>query len=77
MKAMGVVPGISDLIYLSSAGPVFIEMKTEAGIQSPEQNKFQQIVEGLGYQYIICRSFEKFQEIINGNPAKPFTGMVM
>lgn len=62
MKAMGVVAGVSDLIYLR--GPVFIEMKSEIGLQSVEQKKFQAIVESLGYRYVICRSLEEFKKII-------------
>lgn len=69
MKAMGVVPGVSDLIYLTASGPVFIEMKTETGVQSLEQKEFQALVESFGYQYIICRSLEQFQSIFgNLNP---------
>lgn len=63
MKAMGVVPGVSDFIYLQSPGPLFIEMKTEDGKQSPEQVKFQRLVESLGFQYIICRSFSHFKQL--------------
>lgn len=62
MKAMGVVPGVSDLIYLR--GPTFIEMKSESGGQSSEQRKFQIVVESLGYKYVICRSLEQFKNII-------------
>ena len=53
MKAMGVVPGVSDMIYL--IGPVFIEMKTEHGIQSDDQKRFERVVTSLGYKYVICR----------------------
>jgi hypothetical protein len=63
MKAMGVVPGVSDLIYLSPSGPVFIEMKTDTGTQSKEQREFQALVESLGYQYIISRSLAHFQSL--------------
>jgi len=63
MKAMGVVPGVSDLIYLTPQGPVFIEMKTESGTQSGDQVKFQQLVESFGFKYIICRNFESFHQI--------------
>lgn len=63
MKAMGVVPGVSDLIFLRASGPMFIEMKIEDGKQSPEQVKFQRIVESLGFQYIICRSFSQFKQL--------------
>jgi len=39
-------------------------MKTETGTQDKEQKVFQQQVEALGHIYIICRSFEQFQQII-------------
>ena len=65
MKAMGVVPGVSDMIYLK--GPVFIEMKTEDGNQSPDQKRFQQLTEPLGYKYVIVRTFEEFTELILNN----------
>ncbi len=61
MKAMGVVPGVSDLIYL--VGPTFIEMKTPIGTQSKEQKRFQSLVESLGYRYVICRSLEEFKPL--------------
>lgn len=63
MKAMGVVPGVSDLIWLSPLGIIFIEMKTEKGMQSDDQKRFQIQVENLGHKYIICRSFSQFQNI--------------
>ena|SRR6188768_3841472 len=62
MKAIGVVPGVSDLIYLR--GPVFIEMKTEVGTQSDDQKRFEAIATRLGYKYVICRTFEQFKKII-------------
>jgi|SRR5690349_7308036 len=62
MKVMGVVAGVSDLIYLR--GPTFIEMKTEIGIQSKDQERFEAIVTSLGYRYVICRSLEHFKQII-------------
>jgi len=62
MKAMGVVPGVSDMIYLK--GPVFIEMKTEDGKQSPDQRRFEDLVTTLGYKYVICRTLEQFKSII-------------
>lgn len=65
MKAMGVVPGVSDLIYLSTSGPIFIEMKTETGVQSPDQKEFEKLVTSLGYKYIICRSLNEFIQIFS------------
>ena len=65
MKAMGVVAGVSDLVYLQPGGRVkFIEMKTETGSQSPEQKKFQLLAIGLGFEYVICRTFEDFRAAV-------------
>ena len=65
MKAMGVVPGVSDMIYLK--GPVFIEMKSQDGRQSPDQILFEGVVTKLGYRYVIVRSFEEFKQLILNN----------
>jgi hypothetical protein len=61
MKAMGVVAGVSDMIYLQFRGPVFLEFKTATGRQSPAQKRFQEIVESQGYQYHIIRNFHDFR----------------
>lgn len=63
MKAMGVVPGVSDMILLRPGDIIFIEMKTETGVQSAEQKKFEALVTGLGFKYIIVRSLLSFQKI--------------
>ncbi len=65
MKAMGVVPGVSDMIYLK--GPVFIEMKTIDGKQSPDQKRFESLVTSLGFKYVIVRTFEQFTQLILNN----------
>ena len=63
-KAMGVVSGGSDMIYLKPGGiPVLIEFKTETGVQSPTQKEWHSKVEAIGYEYVICRSFSHFQQI--------------
>jgi hypothetical protein len=72
LNAMGVVPGVSDLIYISPKGVVFIEMKApavpilkkKAGKQSPEQKEWQAQVNALGYHYFLVDSFEKFEWLI-------------
>ncbi len=62
MKAMGVVPGVSDFCYLVPGGKVFwLELKTETGRQSDEQIKFQKLCESLGHDYRIIRSLEDFK----------------
>jgi hypothetical protein len=63
-KAMGVVSGVSDMIYLKPGGrPLLIEFKTETGTQSSTQKDWQQKVEAIGYEYVICRSFSHFQQL--------------
>jgi len=64
-KAMGVVAGVSDLIYLKPGGkPILIEIKTDNGTQSTEQKKWELHVKSAGYQYLICKSLEEFIKII-------------
>lgn len=59
-KAMGVVAGVSDLIYLRPGGkPVLMELKTDSGSQSQIQKEWQAKVEAVGYQYVIIRSLEE------------------
>jgi len=65
-KAMGVCKGISDLILILPGQVVFIELKTESGIQSPDQKIFQKKVESRGHRYMIIRSLEEFQAFISG-----------
>lgn len=61
-KATGLIPGVSDMIYLLPySRPIFIEFKTEAGRQSPNQKKWQCLVEANGYQYFIIRDLKGFE----------------
>lgn len=60
---MGVIPGVSDFAYLIPRSVRWIEMKTETGMQSEDQEEFQSLVESLGMEYHICRSLEHFQEL--------------
>jgi hypothetical protein len=64
MKATGTVSGVSDLVWLIPGKVIFIEMKTEKGQQSETQIKFQQMVESLGHEYHVVRSFNEFQTLI-------------
>ena len=63
MKAMGVVPGVSDFCNLQPAGVRWIEMKTETGTQSKDQQAFQEMVEILGMSYHLVRSFNQFKSL--------------
>jgi hypothetical protein len=60
LKAMGLRPGVSDLVVMAPRGiTVFLEVKTPKGKQSPAQILFQQKVESLGHQYHIVRCPEE------------------
>lgn len=61
-KAMGVVAGVSDFIYLLDSWFYCIELKTDTGKQGINQNKF---AFAVGYEnYTIVRSLEEFKELI-------------
>ncbi len=54
--------GTADLIaFRKSELPIFIEVKTEKGIQSELQKFRQKEVEQLGYKYYLIRSIEEFK----------------
>ena len=62
--AIGMMPGVSDLIIIQSDQVLFIEVKTPTGTQSKSQKRFQYLVEALGYKYYLVRSLEDFKTII-------------
>ncbi len=67
MKGEGVTPGVADLILLESRGAfgsLCIEMKDAKGRQSEAQKAWQQTAESFGNKYVVCRSFEQFQEAV-------------
>lgn len=65
-KAKGVIPGVSDFIYLKPGGkPILIELKTDTGEQSPVQKKWELLVRLSGYDYRIVKNLSQFIEIIN------------
>lgn len=64
MKSIGVVSGVSDLIYLNPRrGLQFLELKLPKGRQSPNQIEFQYKVERLGYEYHIIKTLEEFNKV--------------
>lgn len=55
-KALGVVAGVSDLIYLKPGGkPILMELKTETGTQSQVQKDWETRVKQAGYDYVVIR----------------------
>lgn len=62
-KATGVIPGDSDLYWVDFHN-TYIELKTDTGVQSPEQKKFEQMVTSFGHHYVIVKSVEDFQSLM-------------
>jgi hypothetical protein len=59
LKGMGLIAGVSDLTYLCPSGAIlFIEIKTETGVQSKAQKEWEQTVKENGYRYVIWRSLD-------------------
>lgn len=63
-KAIGMLPGVSDLVVIEDGRVLFIEMKDDTGTTSETQDRFKSNVERLGYRYEIVRSLEQFKQII-------------
>lgn len=65
-KAMGMVAGVSDLIYLRpNDTPLCIEMKDDTGRQTPAQIEWQKVAEAAGCRYVVVRSLEDFQRLFD------------
>jgi hypothetical protein len=62
LKGTGLLKGASDLIMVVPNKVYWIEMKTQKGRQSPEQKNFELSVKNLGFDYLLLRSLEEFQE---------------
>jgi hypothetical protein len=59
-KALGVIPGIPDLVCLWSAGRVgFIELKAHNGALTNIQGRTHAFLRGMGFQVAVVRSVEQ------------------
>lgn len=67
-KIKNLVPGISDNIILipnAVYGGLFVEFKTEKGVQSLDQHHFENIIKILNYKYVVIKSLEGFINVVN------------
>jgi hypothetical protein len=64
LKLTGSLAGVSDLIVIQQNKIIFVEVKTEKGIQSDAQKLFQESVEYFGFEYYLIRSLEQFKNIL-------------
>lgn len=65
-KAMGLIPGVSDCLFIWRGSVYCFEFKTEIGRQSPAQIEWQTKVNGQGINYYLVRSLEEFKKIMEG-----------
>lgn len=59
-----VLKGVSDLVVVLPPKVIFVELKTDKGVQSKFQRVFQSRVEKLNKEYYIVRSLEEFKSIL-------------
>jgi len=64
LKQIGVVAGVSDLIFLYDGTATLFETKNKYGKQQPVQENWQRLMEKQGFKYYVYRSKELFMEII-------------
>lgn len=67
LESEGAVPGVSDLFLFVARGGyhgLCIEMKIEGNDQSPKQRDFEALVTEQNYKYVVCKSFDFFQQTI-------------
>lgn len=65
-KQTGLVPGVSDLIFLFDGNCFLIELKRDSKVakQSKKQLNWQELVENEGFEYFIVRTLTDFKELI-------------
>lgn len=64
-RCMGRVKGVADTCLLAPGGvTVFIEFKTETGVQSSAQKEWEIMATSTGHRYCIVRSEEEFKNLI-------------
>lgn len=68
LKAEGVLPGVSDLIFLKSNrfyGALLIEMKTPSNKQQQSQKEWERKITRDGFKYVVCHSTSEFMNEID------------
>lgn len=63
-KNTGTMAGVSDLIVVLPNKTIFVELKTETGIQSDKQKLFESKIKELNQEYYLIRSLEQFKTIL-------------
>jgi hypothetical protein len=64
MIALGLLPGVSDLIVVLPSRCIFLELKTPTGRLSEAQVRFREKIEALGHQYAVARTLDDALAIV-------------
>ena len=67
LQGLGCFPGITDFIAVKGGRVLFIETKSPAGKQRPDQIIFQNFVESHGGEYWLIDCYEDIMKMIGGN----------
>jgi len=59
-QGLGSRRGFPDLTAMKDGKTLYIEIKTEIGVQSDYQVEFQRVCEAHGCTYVLCRSVERY-----------------
>jgi len=63
-KALGMISGAADYVFLWAGGSAAIEMKSETGKQSANQTDFQKWCDLMSVPYYVARSADEAEEIL-------------
>lgn len=63
-QQLGLIPGRSDMALYLFSKAYMIEFKTDIGKQSPAQKEWEGLIKAHGFDYIVVRSLEQFQQFI-------------
>jgi len=64
LAAIGVLSGVSDLIFIYRGKHLYIEVKTPTGTQSKDQKEFEGRIQSNGFSYYVVRSVDDVKDII-------------
>lgn len=65
LKRMGVSAGVPDIVLIPRMGPVlFIELKSESGRVSPEQQAWMEALREHGCPAEVCRSLDEVKQFL-------------
>lgn len=62
-KAMGLIAGSGDFVFVWKGGGAFIELKVRAAL-SPAQQDFGQWCGGAGVPYLVCKSVAEVEQFL-------------